>query len=387
MLPFGICPCPKSLCITAPMMVAIWPLDFATGSLRSLGPAQVARGKTPLEQTSPRDVIVVIIGQSWLRAADADGRRRLEDAADTVRVQIEKALAASAMVIPVLLHGTQMPRHEELPPSLTQLCFQNGMQLRADPDFHRDVSRLLKAIRNPPRSRTLRKGMASVIPSLSRGCNGAFVGAVLAGSLWLVLLRDQSQFPVTLFILFAAWPFGWLLVWWRTRMARRVLLACLLLPLLLVVILLLTDFFGSIAVICMLFGIPTKFDDNQLLQNLRPVLGNMDCALIGALLGAFLGAAASAKKAKAIPPEDSVGKNPSRSLHTGIVIGSLLGFVLSWVLTAVLSDFPPATLNGEDNHWKVNQFIYFILEPLVILWTILGLVATSLEHSNPNSGP
>jgi hypothetical protein len=40
-----------------------------------------------------------------------------------------------------------MPTVDELPPSLQDLAFRNGVLLRPDPDFHRDVDRLVAGLK------------------------------------------------------------------------------------------------------------------------------------------------------------------------------------------------------------------------------------------------
>jgi hypothetical protein len=39
-----------------------------------------------------------------------------------------------------------MPTEESLPPSLRKLIYRNGIPIRPDPDFHRDMDRLISAI-------------------------------------------------------------------------------------------------------------------------------------------------------------------------------------------------------------------------------------------------
>jgi hypothetical protein len=67
------------------------------------------------------DVLLALIGGRWLTIAGQDGRRRLDDPGDFVRLEIEAALARQVRVIPVLVDGARMPRAEELPPSLAKL--------------------------------------------------------------------------------------------------------------------------------------------------------------------------------------------------------------------------------------------------------------------------
>ena len=73
-----------------------------------------------------------------------------------------------------------MPRPDQLPPDLAQLSFHNGMQLRPDPDFHKDVDRLLKAIRNLPLHRKPNPDRRRLAATLADGRKGAIVGMVLA---------------------------------------------------------------------------------------------------------------------------------------------------------------------------------------------------------------
>lgn len=68
------------------------------------------------------DGILVLIGPDWLAATDRDGRRRLDDPHDLVRVEVAAAIVAGKSVIPVLLDGARMPRADELPPELLWLA-------------------------------------------------------------------------------------------------------------------------------------------------------------------------------------------------------------------------------------------------------------------------
>ena len=67
-------------------------------------------------------VLLVVIGGWWLTATGEDGRRRLDDPGDFVRLEIEAALARHVRVIPVLVDGARMPRAADLPASLEGLA-------------------------------------------------------------------------------------------------------------------------------------------------------------------------------------------------------------------------------------------------------------------------
>jgi len=89
-------------------------------------------------------VLLAVIGRQWLNVADEQGNRRLDNSADFVRIEIEAALQRTIPVVPLLVHGVSMPKDAEMPPSLEDLAYRNGQQIRADPDFHRDMDRLIR---------------------------------------------------------------------------------------------------------------------------------------------------------------------------------------------------------------------------------------------------
>ena len=73
------------------------------------------------------DVLLALIGDQWLTITGEDGRRRLENPDDFVRLEIEAALTRNVRVIPVLVDGARMPRAGELPPSLAKLVRRQAL--------------------------------------------------------------------------------------------------------------------------------------------------------------------------------------------------------------------------------------------------------------------
>lgn len=93
------------------------------------------------------DVMLVVIGKSWLNTKGDDGSRRLENPDDFVRFEIETALKRHDMtLIPVLVDGAFMPSSDELPEPIRQLAYRNAVVVRHDPDFRRDVARLTEQL-------------------------------------------------------------------------------------------------------------------------------------------------------------------------------------------------------------------------------------------------
>jgi hypothetical protein len=78
----------------------------------------------------------------------------LDDPTDFLRIELETALAAHVRVIPALIGGAALPHELTLPESLRPLCFRNATVIRSDPDFHRDMERLVEAIGSPVQQET-----------------------------------------------------------------------------------------------------------------------------------------------------------------------------------------------------------------------------------------
>jgi hypothetical protein len=93
------------------------------------------------------DVLLAIIGSSWLDARDEHGHRRLETEHDFVRIEIAAALKRRIAVIPILLDGARMPTAEQLPSEIKSLAHRNALDVR-HASFHADVDRLIRGLRS-----------------------------------------------------------------------------------------------------------------------------------------------------------------------------------------------------------------------------------------------
>ena len=91
------------------------------------------------------DVFLAVIGKHWLTATDSKGRRRLDDPADFVRVEIEAALERNVRLIPVLVEGAEMPSAEELPEPLRPLARRQALEI-TDAGWRSDSDQLLRRI-------------------------------------------------------------------------------------------------------------------------------------------------------------------------------------------------------------------------------------------------
>lgn len=91
------------------------------------------------------DAQIVMIGPGWLQAKDDNGRRRLDNPKDYVRLEILTALERGIRLIPVLVAGASMPAERELPRRLAKLSTRNALDL-SDKGFLRDVAKLIETL-------------------------------------------------------------------------------------------------------------------------------------------------------------------------------------------------------------------------------------------------
>jgi len=89
--------------------------------------------------------LVAIIGAGWLEAK-SDGKLRLVDSNDWVRIELEAALERDIPVIPALVDNVALPEPSRLPPALGGLAFRQSIRIRPDPDFSTDIQRLASAL-------------------------------------------------------------------------------------------------------------------------------------------------------------------------------------------------------------------------------------------------
>jgi hypothetical protein len=91
------------------------------------------------------DYKVKLIGKAWVSSSDQEGKRRIDNPDDFVRLEIATALKRDIRVIPVLVNGALMPQSRDLPDDLKVLPDRNALQLSHD-RFHADSEQLVSAI-------------------------------------------------------------------------------------------------------------------------------------------------------------------------------------------------------------------------------------------------
>lgn len=88
------------------------------------------------------EVFLAVIGKNWLREA-SKRKPFLINPQDYVRIEVECALRQQIPIIPVLVHGIEMPPENKLTASIKDLAYRHAAKVRADPDFDHDMNRLV----------------------------------------------------------------------------------------------------------------------------------------------------------------------------------------------------------------------------------------------------
>lgn len=91
------------------------------------------------------EVLLAVISSGWLDARSDDGRRRLDNPNDFVRIEIASALKRGIPVVPVLLDGAPIPNAADLPQDLQPLSRRNGLTV-SFMSFEADVERLVRGL-------------------------------------------------------------------------------------------------------------------------------------------------------------------------------------------------------------------------------------------------
>ncbi len=95
---------------------------------------------------SASDVFLALIGPKWETVSDLNGKPRLSDKSDLVRIELLTALKSKKIrIVPILLNRVTVPKKDDLPYVLRPLTRLNAFVIRRD-RWRGDVIALLKRL-------------------------------------------------------------------------------------------------------------------------------------------------------------------------------------------------------------------------------------------------
>lgn len=151
------------------------------------------------------DLLIAIVGQKWL-GVQADGKPRIMNEADPVRVELDTALRRDITILPVLLDGTSMPNPAELPENIRDFAYRNALEVESGRDFNVHIERLIRAIEQilgvkakapqgsvSPLLGPVRPTKKGWVKALALGLAGLIIAAGVGTAGWLWLAQDKKE--------------------------------------------------------------------------------------------------------------------------------------------------------------------------------------------------
>ena len=152
------------------------------------------------EEIAKCDALIAIIGNEWLEAKDAEGKRRLDSPRDFVRTEIAEALSRNKLVIPTLVEGARMPGAKDLPTEITLLAERNAIEISAE-RFEHDMERLARGIageRQATATSSRWRWISDPNHQRTLGVIGVFIAALTAGGWQLYVHFSADSKPASL---------------------------------------------------------------------------------------------------------------------------------------------------------------------------------------------
>lgn len=115
---------------------------------------------------STADVVLAVIGESWLSCLDQDSRRRIDKLNDPVHWELRKALDGMKKIVPVLVGQASMPSAESLPEDLEELASFQAKHITSA-NWEDDIRALMSSIEDGTPGKTKAKAtlvLASTSP-------------------------------------------------------------------------------------------------------------------------------------------------------------------------------------------------------------------------------
>lgn len=100
------------------------------------------------------EIVIAIIGKNWAKSL----KERENDPNDFVRIEIEQTLAAKISTLPIYVDGAESPGPMDLPQSIKDFAYFNGIHVRPNPDFENDIVKVIEAIKRISPKAIKRKG-------------------------------------------------------------------------------------------------------------------------------------------------------------------------------------------------------------------------------------
>jgi hypothetical protein len=135
-----------------------------------------------LDEINGESALLILIGRDWATVTDAQGRRRLDNPDDPLRMEIADGLKDGAAILPILLENAEMPADAELPEDLRSITEHNALKLR-DSDWQYDLTNICRTLETAgfqPIASSLQTKDAPSLPKAANSSRVALAAAIIA---------------------------------------------------------------------------------------------------------------------------------------------------------------------------------------------------------------
>ncbi len=172
---------------------------------RSYGPTLSAYLQQARLDIEASDVVVLVLGPSWMSARDAQGVPLLWRPDDPVHIALALALGMRKLIAPTLSDGAHTPNASDLPPDVRLLAQFQAFPVRAAPYFANDMIALVQQVNTKLTWRPASMPLA-VVAGLMVIPTSAFVAFVASFVLLGVSGSAELVFAVVTFLGIALYP-------------------------------------------------------------------------------------------------------------------------------------------------------------------------------------
>jgi hypothetical protein len=163
------------------------------------------------------EIALFFIGDKWLGRETATGSARIWEDGDYVRTEARAALAINNVkILPVLVGGARMPRHDQLPPDIREIAARNALFLRHE-RFDDDAETIIAAIFGKSIVHRSTTSIKSNLKAILYGIVGAIFGIIIVSMFGLahsyVYMRPMSTsigLPLTIIMLISGPTMGFI---------------------------------------------------------------------------------------------------------------------------------------------------------------------------------
>lgn len=103
--------------------------------------------------------LLAIIDKDWLSVNSENGKRKIDEPYDYVRIMIEEAMDQNIPVIPAVIEGCDLPGSDDLPSEIRGLAFYKEMVIQTGDEFNNDIDLVASSLNSIVKKSRVKNGV------------------------------------------------------------------------------------------------------------------------------------------------------------------------------------------------------------------------------------